>query len=218
MANAVAMAKLRIREILKKKGLSQIWLADRLSAHPVTISNKLKPQNVDKLDIEWLTRIADALDVPLESLFVAPVPGRIVPVVGEVQAGEWAESWQWPEDDWQSVPVRDQPGLASVRLFGVVTRGPSMNRRYPEGTVLVVADIVDTGEDLKPGKRYVVERERADGFREATVKTLWLDETGKAWLLPESNDPRYQSPIAVDGTDGETIRIIGRVVRAVMEE
>lgn len=218
MANVAAMAKLRVKEILKKKGLSQVWLADKLAAHPVTISNKLKAGNVDKLDIEWLTRIAEALDVPLESLFVEPVPARSVPVVGEVQAGEWAESWQWPEDDWQTVPVRDTPGLGAVRLFGVVTRGPSMNRRYPEGTVLVVADIVDTGEELKPGKRYVVERERADGHYEATVKTLWIDENGKAWLLPESTDPRFQTPIAVDGDDGETIRIIGRVVRAVMEE
>jgi SOS-response transcriptional repressor LexA len=218
MANVAEMAKLRVKEILKKKGLSQVWLADKLSAHPVTISNKLKADNVDKLDIEWLTRIAEALDVPLESLFVEPVPARTVPVVGEVQAGEWAESWQWPEDDWQSVPVRDRPGLNAVRLFGVVTRGPSMNRRYPEGTVLVVADIVDTGEELKPGKRYVVERERADGHREATVKTLWIDENGKAWLLPESTDPRFQTPIPVDGNDGETIRIIGRVVKAVMEE
>ena len=93
-----------------------------------------------------------------------------------------------------------------------------MNRRYPEGTVLIYTNLNDTNEDLIFGKRYIVERERADGLREATVKTLWRDENGKAWLLPESTDPRYQEPIPIEGGENDTVRIVGRVRYAVTRE
>ncbi len=93
-----------------------------------------------------------------------------------------------------------------------------MNKRYPEGTVLVFTDAMERPEDLVPGKRYLIERERADGLREATVKKLWQDEHGALWLVPESDDPRFQEAIALDGSDGDTIRILGRVKYAVTRE
>lgn len=210
--------KLRVKEILKEKGLTQVWLAGELGVNTVTLSRKLNRKNVDKLDIKWMTRIADALHVEPAALIKRPISARSIPVIAYVQAGEWAESWEWEEEDRYEVPVTQDPLFENFRLIGVETRGPSMNRVYPEGTVLILTDYSETGEDLIIGKRYVVERERADGLREATVKTLWKDENGRMWLIPESSDPRYQQPIALDGDDGETIRIIGRVRYALRRE
>lgn len=93
-----------------------------------------------------------------------------------------------------------------------------MNKRYPDGTVLVFTDALERPEDLIAGKRYIVERERADGLREATVKKLWQDEYGAMWLLPESDDPRFQEAIPINGEDGDMVRILGRVRFSVTRE
>lgn len=175
--------------------------------------DKLAP--VLKTTTSWLLDgVGDEVVEPERPVF------RRVIVAAHVQAGHWAESWEWPEDDQYSVMVPNDEAYAHTKLFAAETRGPSMNRRYPEGTVLVFADVSDTREQPMPGKRYIVERCRPGGECEHTVKTLFVDAEGKAWLLPESDDPRFQSPISVeDGvSDGDTVSIIGRVVFAVSRE
>ena len=205
-----------VKKIRVQKHYTQAQLADLIGYSPLTISR------IERGEIALSTRnaerIALGLGVDAMDLFVKRDATRSVAVIGEVQAGEWGESWQWPEDEWLSFPVAETEDLAGVRLFAVITRGPSMNRRYPDGTVLVVADIYSTKEQPRPGKRYVVERIRVDGLRETTVKTLWIDENNTAWLVPESTDPRFQSPIPLSGNDGDTIRLLGRVVRALIDE
>lgn len=144
---------------------------------------------------------------------------RMVKVIGSVQAGVWGDSWQWDGDEVYEVPIPADAALEQYKLFGAEVRGPSMDKRYPAGTIIVFSDAIETGEEVIANKRYIVEREREDGDRETTVKTLWQDENGDAWLLPESNDPRFQEPIAIE-TDNEfqTIRVIGRVWYAVTRE
>jgi len=145
---------------------------------------------------------------------------RRVIVTAHVQAGEWAESWEWEDAQKYPVLIPDLPEYRTIRLYAAETRGPSMNKRYPERTVIVFNDVQETGEDPIPGKRYVVERRRLSGESEHTVKTLFLDNEGKHWLVPESDDPRYQAPISVEeGTaDGDQVAILGRVVFSVTRE
>jgi transcriptional regulator with XRE-family HTH domain len=149
-----------VKKIRVQKHYTQAQLADLIGYSPLTISR------IERGEIALSTRnaerIALGLGVDAMDLFVKRDATRSVAVIGEVQAGEWGESWQWPEDEWLSVPVAETEDLAGVRLFAVITRGPSMNRRYPDGTVLVVADIYSTKEQPRPGKRYVVERIRVD--------------------------------------------------------
>lgn len=165
-----------------------------------------------KVSFEWLmsgrgSMLATTSDV------------RAVRVVAHVQAGDWAESWEWPYSDQYDVAVPNDPEYAGVQLFAAETRGPSMNRRWPEGTVVVFVDNYQLEESPIPGKRYVVERTRADGRREHTVKTLHRDESGQFWLIPESTDPLFQSPISIeDGDGGNEVRIVGRVCYAVTRE
>lgn len=147
-----------------------------------------------------------------------PKLARTIKVIGYVQAGEWEETWELPYEDQYDVAIPADPGLAGYPLYAAETRGPSMNKRYPEGTIVVFTNAIETHEDLIPGKRYIVERERADGLKEATVKLLWVDDKGKPWLLPESDDPRYQEPISMESAEGDTIRIVGRVRYSVTRE
>lgn len=142
---------------------------------------------------------------------------RSVVVRGVVQAGYWTESFEWPEEDWYTVPLYAGQG-APQTLRGAEIRGNSMNRWRPEGTVVVFTDHVELGEELKVGKRYVVERTNAAGEHECTVKKLWQDEAGMLWLLPESDDPRFQTPIELNGNEGDTIRILGRVTHTIVRE
>ncbi|MCP4070785.1 MAG: phage repressor [Hyphomicrobiales bacterium] len=149
-----------------------------------------------------------------------PVPAgvRLVTVKSHVEAGFWDESVQWTEDRWYLVPVPADDKFSNVSLYGAETRGPSMNKIYEEGTVLVYDNIHETQEELISGKRYIIERVDAGDDRECTVKTLHRDPEGAYWLVPESDDPRFQEPLRVNGDEGETIRIIGRVRYRVSEE
>ncbi|RUV17875.1 MAG: helix-turn-helix domain-containing protein [Mesorhizobium sp.] len=170
-----------------------------------------------KVSLDWLLegRGAGPTQRAVTSETLEP---RMVQVKGFVQAGAWAETWEWSDDEVYSVPVPDDPALRAFGLHAAETRGPSMNKRYPEKTVLVFTDLIETGAQLELGRRYIVERERADGMREATVKTLWRDDGGKIWLLPESDDPRFQEPIPIDGGEDDNVRVVGRVVYAVSKE
>lgn len=206
----------KIKRLRQQAGLGQQELAERLGVTWQTVSNVERGKvglNSKKLAL-W----AAALGVEPHDLVSADDGSRRVQVIGHVQAGHYAESWAFDEADLYDVPVPDDAKFRRFRLQGVEVRGPSMNRRYPEGTVLVFTDAVETGEDVVVGKRYIIERERADGLREATVKLLWRDNEGRMWLLPESDDPRFQEPIPLEGGDGDTIRIVGRVRYSVARE
>lgn len=148
----------------------------------------------------------------------SPVEMRTVEVVGHVQAGYWTEAFEWEEEDHYLVPVPADPELAAYTLRGAELRGNSMNKWRPEGTVVVVTDQIETAEDLRIGSRYLVERTNSAGEHESTVKKLWQDDNGEFWLLPESTDPRFQEPIHVNGNDGDTVRILGRVTYSVSRE
>lgn len=207
--------KNRIKELREAAGLTQSELGDRVGAHWQTIQ-RLESGST-RLDTDWMERLGGALQVSPLAIVTDLGQFRMVPVIGNVQAGAWAESYEWEESDRYelSIPILD-PELREVRLFAAVTRGPSMNRRYPEGTIVVFTDDRFADTVPTPGKRYIVERIRRDGMREATIKQLWQDADGTQWLLPDSDDPRFQEPIPLTGKEGEQIHIIGTVVYAIV--
>lgn len=210
--------KNRLKQIMADKGITREALAERVDTHPVTISKLISGKM--KMTTEWMERLGVGLGVPPIELLVAPLNFRTAQVRAAVQAGVWTESVEWPDpDDWYEVAVPYDADLDGLPLYGAEVRGPSMNLRYREGSVIVFTAPWEDGETPLPGRRYIVERRRLDGSVETTVKLLHRDPEGGLWLLAESDDPRFQSPIAVDGeTDGEEIRIIGRVRYSVVRE
>ena len=61
------MELLRIRELLKEKGISGIELADIVGVTPVSVSNILNGKNFPRPEL--LLKISQALDVDIRELF-----------------------------------------------------------------------------------------------------------------------------------------------------
>lgn len=201
---------------MRQRGISRDAMADELQVHPVTVSKLIS--GTMKLTVDWMERFARVLNVQPSDLIAPSSNMRTVKVRGRVEAGAWEEAFEWPQDDWYEVAIPDDPNLLNEELFGGEMHGPSMNQRYAEGSVLVFVSTEARGEMPRVGKRYLVERERSDGLREATVKKVWRDDEGQLWLVPESNDPRFQEPIAIGGSEDQNVRIVGRVVYSVQRE
>lgn len=183
--------------------------------------NKMR-SGLRKISADELVAITQILEAePPAGLNSGTATGvRTVTVAAHVQAGLWEETWEWNEDQQYQVAIPLDQTLDGFKLYAAETRGPSMNRRWPEGTIVVFTNVEETGESPVAGKRYIVERRRLGGEAEHTVKKLVRDADGKLWLMPESDDPRFQAPISIDGGtgDGDVVAIIGRVRYAVSRE
>ena len=68
--------ELRIKELLKLKGLTSIWLASQIGITQPNMSNIVSGKSKPSLDT--LERIATALDVPITELFEQPTTDTIV--------------------------------------------------------------------------------------------------------------------------------------------
>ena len=219
----------RIDERLAATSQSASAASSAATGSPDTIRNwkrALKDGREPGATIGSLAKLADVLQCQLPWLIggsldpASAMNLRTVTVAAHVQAGQFAETWEWNEGDQYQVAVPVDPLLDGFKLYAAETRGPSMNKRWPEGTVVVFTNVEETGEMPTKGRRYVVERRQLGGEAEHTVKLLVQDADGKFWLMPESDDPRFQAPISVDeGTgDGDIVTIIGRVRYAVSRE
>ena len=62
--------ELRIKEVLKDKGFTGVWLASKIGITRPNMSNIVSGKSKPSLDT--LERIADALNVPITELFEQP--------------------------------------------------------------------------------------------------------------------------------------------------
>lgn len=133
---------------------------------------------------------------------------RTVPLLGEVQAGAWREVVEEFAPD-EVVPIY-LAGFEGANLFALRIKGPSMNRYYPDGTMVIVCPAVEIG--VREGDHVVVRRRRGS-LVETTIKEVVREKDGFA-LWPRSTDPAHQEPIrlkAVRDAD-EGPEVIGVVV------
>lgn len=206
----------RIRTVRLARGLSLEALAE-LSGISISYLSRMEVGDRN-VSVKNLSKLAKALGVGQGELIELGTITGTVTVMGHLQAGEWDESPQWPEDEWYEVSVPEHPAYKAVPRYGAVVRGQSMNRIYPEGTVLIWTALSDTGEEMRDGSRYVVERKGLDGKYEMTVKTYRLAPDGREWLVPESDDPAFQAPIPILGDATEEVTVKGRVIQSVRHE
>ena len=208
----------RIRELTKTSKLTYAIVGEKLGAHETTIADLARGET--NLTQDWMEKLATVFNVPPQQIIWPPEEPNLrkVSVKSYLQAGHWREAEEWDLEDHYSVMVPDDKNLRSVVLYAAEIRGPSMNKRYPDKSVVVMATMSSTYEGVKEGKRYHVRQTRADGKAEETVKTLARDDMGKLWLKPESTHPEFQQWIPLEGSDGSTIEILGRVRYAVLPE
>lgn len=205
----------RLKELGKKK--SDLAAAIGRSPQVVTeIINNRRPIKQPEI-----ARMADFLEVDA-SVFtrsnVEEMKSKFVEVQikGVVQAGDWSQHDQW--DEWETIwttPVDEYPRIA---LHACRVVGDSMDKVYPEGTILIWVNILETQEVPVSGRRYIVKQERYDGLEhELTVKTYIENERGK-WLVAESTNPEWQRTIKWANGETDSVQIIGRVVRSIRNE
>lgn len=134
-------------------------------------------------------------------------------VNGGVAAGVWRESEHW--NDERRFQLDLPSPIKGAKRFGVEVEGLSMNEFYQPGDVLDCISIFSGGAKPKPGDHVIVERERADGLRELTVKEFQTDGERQI-LVPRSTRPDFK-PIDYPGpnpetSNGERIQVIAFVV------
>ncbi len=132
-------------------------------------------------------------------------------VAGEVAAGVWREV-EFGELD-QLFVVFLTPTNKELRphTVGLLVKGESLNRIARENDVLVCESIAGTGNEPRDGDLVVVERRREqEGLIEVTAKRLRITKAGPE-LWPESDDPRYQSPLPLGAGKDGIVQIIGIV-------
>lgn len=120
---------------------------------------------------------------------------RYVPVIGEVQAGAWAEIRE------ELVPQEFIPvllsGFAAASLYALRVRGTSMDKYYPDGTMVVVCPAAEIG--IREGDHVVVRRTQGP-LVETTIKEVVKERSGVV-LWPRSNDPAHQTPIRLPASN-----------------
>ena len=214
-----------IAEIRARQGMDQSQFAAAVGVKQSTISRwesgKQKPsvecwEKIVAMGANQAGRLSES-KTKLDGLF-----WRDVSVVGAVEAGEWREALEWPDDEMYVISVPRDARFPDVRRFGLVVRGPSMNLLYPEGTLLVCAKFIDLDMEPDSGVKVVAIRRDRHGLIEATVKEYLIDSDGSAWLWPRSNHPEHQSPrkaphISELNQDDEFI-IWARVLHSIRQE
>lgn len=192
--------------------LAALWLSERAACKLAGVGeNSIRHIRVrgHAPKADTLAKLAIALRVP-PSYFLdvatdvtaaasnTAVSLGTVHVRGAVQAGVWSEATEWPSDEWYAVTVPLSVKYMDAEKFGLEVRGTSMDRLYPDGTVVIAVKFSDIGRNPRPGERVVVLRRNTAGV-EATLKEYALDERGRHVLWPRSSDPEFQVPFVLTG-------------------
>lgn len=207
----------RINELAKARGLTHDDIAAALGVNRTTVADRARgavPMNQD-----WQHKLAEFFQVPLGDILEKPASEglRAVPVMLPLAAGDWSESHQYEPDDRDSVMVPDDPRFRTMSLYAGKVVGDSMNRLYPDGTIVVLSRMAQRPGEILEGKRYHIRRTRAGGLVEETIKTLVRDSKGRYWMQPESDSPEF-SAVPLDGGEDEVIELVGRVRWSVRPE
>lgn len=197
--------ELWIKRLRQRKGWTQTQLADRMSTSQQNVQ-RLETGKIS-IDLDWIRKLSEAFNMHPRDMIgdaVTSVELTTLPVVGAVEAGTWREAVEWAPSERYDLAVNPDQENPGVRRFGLVVRGPSMNRVMPEGTTLICAKLIDLGENPEPGDYVIVRRRRPDGLTEATVKQYEVDQEGRHWLWPRSDHPAHQAPIPLVGDGSDT--------------
>lgn len=205
----------KIRLLRQSLGVNQTDFGERLGVTQGTVSRWEKGSMPES---EALTALAELMGTDVRALLnadfsAAPQLQQKLFIKGAVAAGVWKEAVQWPEDEWMEYIGGAHIEVSNDLRFGLVVEGESMNDIYPPGTILDCVSTIGNGIQPESGQRVIVIRRRFDGECEATVKELVVDREGKHWLVPRSNNPAFQNPIALyDDADVEET-VITAIVR-----
>lgn len=211
MSYAGSIAKFR-----KARGLSQSRLAELMEVEQPTIqrweSGSRRPS------AQRMVELARVFGVNASELFSEGEPVALGPSIflkGEVAAGQWAETYKLPEDEWKAFTGRPDIAASMEHRFSLRVVDEVADQIYPPGTVLECVS-TEANIELSSGKRVIVVRTREDGLCEAVIREYFVDGEGVEWLLPKSKNPSLQTPMRLDQPESGIVetRIAAIVVGA----
>ncbi len=211
----------RIKQARKAADLSQPELAAAVGVSQATVSNWERGMHnpershmkiiarVTRVTVEWLEFGISSED---NAALPSPAIGRIK-IIGRVQAGVWVEALELPLDEQEYIEAPADPRFSGIKRFALRVVGPSMNRVFADGSAVICVSFEDIGIAPANGNYVVVQRRRANGLVEATIKQYVEDATG-TWLWPRSTHPAHQQPISPTTKGDEEVVITALVVGA----
>ncbi len=198
----------RIKAARKRTGMTQAEAAQR-SGIPLGTIRRWE-QGVNEPDIDSIIQLADLYGTTTDDLlgsrfsgFIAanPVQTVPVPVLGRIAAGTPREAFS-VSDETHDTPATLVEGRESC--FWLVVSGNSMNRLFPEGSLV----LVDPDAEVRDGDVGAV---FVNGY-DATLKRVFYTSDGIR-LHPESHDPEYPDIlIRKDDPEAPEFRAVGRVI------
>jgi repressor LexA len=171
---------LRLKEARKKKGLTQVEVAQAIGISQNGYSDWERGRN--RVDHDSLTKLAELYGVSADYLIgkdSAPNPAFIrIPVLGNVPAGIPLEAI---EDivDWEDLPADMTSG--GKEYFGLKVKGDSMYPEYLDGDTVIVRKT----PSCNSGDVCVV---FVNGY-DATLKQVKFGDNGTLTIIPRN--PEY---------------------------
>lgn len=167
-------------------------------------------QGVNEPDIASIILLADTYETTTDELLGSKFSGFIrarpaetvpIPILGRIAAGTPREAFA-QSDEWHDTPKTLVDGREEC--FWLIVSGNSMNRLFPEGSLV----LVDEGLDVRDGDVGAV---FVNGY-DATLKRIYYSDDAII-LHPESYDPEYRDiVIGKDDPEAPEFRPIGRAV------
>lgn len=182
--------------------------------HPdasVTISTIEKLAAALSVDPEWLAFGKGSADIASTALAAGKPRLTVLKIIGEVAAGLWMD----PEGDrFDPLPysVPSDPRFPDTEQYLLRVRGNSINRKAAAGSLVRCLGVYSAPREPRAGDWVIVERTSPDGAIETTVKRLETAADGSAELWPDSDDPRFQSPIRIGGQEGGEVKVVAFVI------
>lgn len=192
--------KYLLKELRKKKNITQSDLADKLGVVPTTVSAWERGANKPTMD--KVTMMADLFQVPVSSFFDTSYDKSVIkiPILGVIACGEPITANE-NIDDYKE---RSVDNLPSGNVFYLRAKGDSMSPLIHEGSLVLIRE----QSDVENGEIAAV---LVNGDEEATLKRI--RKFGDTVLLESINDS-YE-PYLI--TEDNPARILGKAIESVYE-
>ncbi|WP_272915725.1 helix-turn-helix domain-containing protein [Aristophania vespae] len=221
----------RIESLMHEQGLNKAEVSRRSGVSRVYLTDLFKGKSREPRRSN-IIKIAKALGVTVDSLYrdenianrsnlnpdkkenrffgdaIPYVPQNIenINVIGAVQAGIFTEALEWEYDKRYHIRIPIDDGYSlDFNRYALEVRGESMNRIFPNGSLICVIDFSELGRSPQTGDYVTVMRRDAYGAGfETTVKALQIREDGSYCLWPRSTDPSFQQPFIITSPESDT--------------
>jgi hypothetical protein len=180
-------------------------------AHTITI-NRLATGDIN-LTQDWMNILGEVFSVPASDIISPPVAQNLkrVTVSCALQSNHWRSDSDLPPSEQYEIMIPQNAALDGASIYAGVIKGLDNNLRYPPGAIVIVSKLEQKPDEIVEGRRYHVRVMRGDGMIEDSIKRLVRGPEGHYWLKPESDHPAHQEWLALDGSSGIKIEIVGRV-------